>query len=84
MLQCLLTGTETSSDLSLCGHEQPVGETLTLLQPAMNVQVRRQGASMAQETFTCMAFISGKLQFILLHASFIIILRRATGGRDQH
>lgn len=86
MLQCLLTGTETSSDLSLslCAHEQLVEENLTLLWPSMQVQVRRWGGSMSQKTFTCMAFISGKLQFILLHASFIIILRRATGGRDQH
>lgn len=66
------------------GHEQPVEETLILLWPAMKVQVRRWGASMPQETFTCMAFISGKLQFILVHASFIIILRRATGERHQH
>lgn len=84
MLQCLLIGTDTSSDLSLCCHEQPVEETLTLLWCVMKVQVRRQRASVPRETFTCTAFISGKLQFILLHASFIIILRRATGGRDQH
>lgn len=85
MPQHTLTGTETtSSDLSLHVHEQPIEETPAPLWAGTCYESPGKEARCIcnSEGITCVAVTLGKLQFVLLHASFVIIPRRAGGGRD--